>query len=328
MSVSYVYQSALAPAIRAHIGLKRALGRRYDREAWILRDLDRFLERRSADDLNAAEFSAWALELQRLQPASRRQYLRVARTFCQYRRRGDPRCFVPDPSSFPKAPPPRPAHIFPPAQVSALLQAAARMPALRQSPLQPRVYRLATALAYAAGLRRGELVRLAIGDCDLQERTLLLRESKGGRSRLVALSGSAAGEVRTYLEHRRRFPHTAASALLAHGPRGERAYTGRGIDLGFRRLFRAAGIRTASGLPPRLHDLRHTHAVHVLLHWYRAGGDPQAGLPALAASMGHVSLASTAYYLAPLEAVLDEAFGRFARFARPGVGREEEAGHA
>ncbi len=124
------------------------------------------------------------------------------------------------------------------------------------------------------------------------------------------------------------FPLAAGSALLAHGLRCERGYSGRGLDLGFRRLFRTAGIRTASGLPARLHDLRHTHAVQVLLGWYRAGADPQAKLPALAASMGHVSLAATACYLAPLAAILEEAAGRFARFARPIVAREEEADHA
>jgi hypothetical protein len=53
--------------------------------------------------------------------------------------------------------------------------------------------------------------------------------------------------------------------------------------------------------------------VHVLLGWYRAGVDVQAKLPALAASMGHVSIASTAYYLAFLEPVAQAASERFAK---------------
>ena len=81
---------------------------------------------------------------------------------------------------------------------------------------------------------------------------------------------------------------------------------------GLRRLFRRAGVLTSSGRPPRVHDLRHTHAVHVLARWYRAGLDVQARLPALATSMGHVSIVSTAYYLSLLEPIARAASGRFA----------------
>jgi integrase len=80
-----------------------------------------------------------------------------------------------------------------------------------------------------------------------------------------------------------------------------------------RALFRAADVRTAQGRIPRVHDLRHTYAVHALLRWYRAGVDVQAKLPALATAMGHVSIASTAYYLGFLEPVAQAASARFAQ---------------
>jgi integrase len=78
-----------------------------------------------------------------------------------------------------------------------------------------------------------------------------------------------------------------------------------------RRLFRRAGVKGADGRPPHLHDIRHTYAVHTLLRWYRAGVDVQAKLPALATAMGHVSVASTAYYLALLDPVAQAASARF-----------------
>jgi integrase len=70
-----------------------------------------------------------------------------------------------------------------------------------------------------------------------------------------------------------------------------------------RHLFRAADSRMPDGRFPRVHDLRHTFAVHALLRWYRDGVDVQAKLPALATVMGHVSIASTAYYLRFMPAV-------------------------
>lgn len=76
-------------------------------------------------------------------------------------------------------------------------------------------------------------------------------------------------------------------------------------------------VRTAGHRTPRVHDLRHTYAVHALLRWYRKGVDVQAKLPALATAMGHVSIASTAYYLTMLAPIAEAASERFARHCDP-----------
>jgi integrase len=78
-------------------------------------------------------------------------------------------------------------------------------------------------------------------------------------------------------------------------------------------LFEAADIRTSTGARPRVHDLRHTFAVHALLRWYHRGVDPQAKLPFLSTYMGHVSPVSTAYYLPFVSALAEAANLRFLR---------------
>src|SRR5215471_474171 len=52
----------------------------------------------------------------------------------------------------------------------------------------------------------------------------------------------------------------------------------------FQHVRRAAGIGcpTEESRPPRLHDLRHTAAVHRVVAWYRSGRDVQRLLPLLA----------------------------------------------
>jgi len=58
------------------------------------------------------------------------------------------------------------------------------------------------------------------------------------------------------------------------------------------------GRRTdSSSRQPRLHDLRHTFAVHRLTEWYKTGTDVQKLLPALSTYLGHVNLHSTQCYL-------------------------------
>ena len=67
----------------------------------------------------------------------------------------------------------------------------------------------------------------------------------------------------------------------------------------FQRLRRLAGISRQYGADrqPRMHDLRHTIAVHRLTAWFSQGADLNRMLPALAAYMGQVGLDSTERYL-------------------------------
>lgn len=318
MSASCSFSSPLGPAITSYLALMKALGRRFTGETYILAHLDRFLVARPAGScaLAAEGFAAWSLTLAHLAPTVRRSRMRIVHNLCLYLRRSDPGCFVPDPSGFPAPHMPLRPHVFTEGQIVQLLCVAADLRPRSTSPLCAEVFRLAIVLLYTAGLRRGEVVRLVLSDYDHAERTLQVRASKFHKSRLVALSKDASREMETYLQARRRLPHDADAPLLVNRSGGLRAYSGASFGHSLSRLFRRADVRTAHGRFPRVHDLRHTYAIHALLRWYRAGVDVQAKLPALAAAMGHVSIVSTAYYLAFLEPVAEAASERFARHCR------------
>jgi integrase/recombinase XerD len=53
------------------------------------------------------------------------------------------------------------------------------------------------------------------------------------------------------------------------------------------------------------HDLRHTFAVNTLVDAHRAGADVDARITALATYLGHVSPASTYWYLTASPELLD-----------------------
>jgi integrase/recombinase XerD len=314
MTTSTAFCSALAPAIVDYVSLKQALGRKFAVEIRVLASLDLYLEMHApaSSALTPELFASWCLTLDHLSPTTRRNRMRIVRNLCLYVRRTEPDCFVPDLAAFPAVQPARQPYIFSEEEIVRLLRVAGELPPRSTSPLRSQSYRIAVVLLYTVGLRRGELVRLVLSDYDPVERTLLIRASKFHKSRLVALSADAAQEMQTFLVARRGLPHDAESPLLVSSWRGLRARSGGGFGQSMRKLFRMAGIRAASGHPPRVHDLRHTHAVHALLRWYRTGVDVQAKLPALATSMGHVSVVSTAYYLSLLPPVAQAASDRFA----------------
>ncbi len=318
MRRAHVYTSRLGTAISRYVALRRALGCAFDGPADIFAHLDRFLVARGPDaDLTAESFAAWCLTFTHLMPGTRRRWMELLRNLCLHRRRTEPGCFVPDNDLFPAAHQPKRPHIFTEAEIVQILRTAYTLRHPRSKRLLgAEGLRLAIVLLYTAGLRRGELVRLVISDFDPTDRTLLIRESKFHKSRLIALSGDATREVDAYLEERRRLPHGPDAPLLVVRHRGIRARSGAGLGISLQRLFERAGVRTSTGRVPRVHDLRHTYAVHALLRWYRAGADVQARLPALATAMGHVNVASTAHYLTLIEPLVEAASERFARYFR------------
>ena len=307
------FSSGLSASIRSYLTLKRALGRQYTAEEWVLSHLDRFLADRRVD-LVAETFVAWCLTLQHLASGTRRARMRVVRNLCLYRRRSEPGCFVPDERLFPPVHQAIRPHVFTDNEVVRLLAVAGTLPRTSNSPLRPENMQLAIVVLSTTGLRRGELTRLTVGDYDPPQRTLAIRQSKFHKSRLVPLSADTAREIEHLIEirGRRRLAAGAESPLLWHRHPPTGGYSGAGFGGAMRVLLRRAGIRTATGHLPRTHDFRHGFAVNALLRWYRAGLDVQAKLPFLAIYMGHVSIVSTAYYLHFVEPLATAASARFA----------------
>ena len=313
MSRDPTFASALGPTATRYVALKRALGRRYDLERRVLQSVDSFLTTQGSD-LTAETFTDWCRNDESLASGVRRNRMRIVRNLCLYRRRTEPTCFVPDPSMFPAPHQPVRPYIFREAEIIRLLQEATRLKRRPSVPLRPEVFRLAITLLYTTGLRRGELLRLTTGDYDPRERTLLVRDTKFHKSRLLPLSSDAADELGRYLRARRTqgLAVSSGTPLISNQRAGGRAYTGVGFGNVLRELFERAGIRKPNGLPPRIHDFRHTYAGHALLRWYGSREDIQAKLPILATYMGHVSIVSTQYYLQLIEPLATAASERFA----------------
>jgi integrase/recombinase XerD len=317
--------SALAHAVTQFLTHKRALGHRYRHEAWLLQTLRRHVEQGGCRDLDAECFGRWLTSLKDHHPNTRHKWYQIVRHFCRYRRRSEPRCFLPPDDGVPKRQPyVRPVIVNPP-EIARMLGIASKLPGTNRSPLRAPALRLAIVLLYTGGLRLGELLRLTLGDVEEGGALLRIRESKFHKSRLVPLSLGATRELQAYLRQRRRaFAAYPSAPLLCNRYGGHpHPYSHFGLQFAVNRLFNAAGVQDEQGRRPRVHDLRHSFAVQALIRWYRNGADVQSSLPKLALYMGHVSIKSSAHYLhwvPTLQRLASHRFERrFGRLVQGGV---------
>lgn len=278
---------------------QRALGRGCREAEWVMRKLNRFIETASSSDLNEQIFDRWCATFQHLAGNTRRGRQMIVRRFCLYRQRTEPACFVPSALYFARSSQYRRPVIITPEQIGQMMVKTNGIKPSNNSPLLPHAMRLAIVILYTAGLRRGELSRLTLGDVEPETGLLRIRESKFHKSRLIPLSADAAQELRNFLLVRcsPKFDTQPEAPLLFSDTRGHRPYTGEGLREALVRLFRIANVRDDEGRFPRVHDVRHSFAVEALLRWYREEADVQTLLPRLAMYMGHVSIVSTAHYL-------------------------------
>jgi site-specific recombinase XerD len=223
---------------------------------------------------------------------------------------------MPLPAIVPKRPPPFVPYIYAREELRRLLDATDSCQG-RPGGIEPITLRTVVLLLYATALRVREVIHLNRADVDLNSAVLTVRQTKFFKDRLVPF-----GEQLTPVLV--RYAHRTGTGRAAHpdempffttrtGGRLE-AHT---LQESFQRLRARAEVRRTDGTryQPRLHDLRHTFAVHRLTSWYRQGADVQQLLPQLSVYLGHAHLASTQVYLSMTPELLQEANQRFERYA-------------
>lgn len=321
------FRSSVATELNNYISYKQALGHSFECQSRVLLYLDRFLCElgKPSPDLTAETFRQWCQSMGSICSSTRLQRMGTIRNFCLYRRRRNPKCFVPDSSQFPKPSEAVQPYIFSEIEISKLLTYSDSIPVPTISPLRASTTRLAVVLLYTTGLRSGELLRLTRVDYHPLEQTLTVEASKFHKSRILPLPGDVALEVETFLKKSKSiYPRLCDNSPLIFSPyRKDRAYNPTQLKNNLDILFNLAGVRKSDGRFPRIHDFRFAFAVNAILRWYRNGVNVQAKLPFLAAYMGHISIFSTYYYLRLIEPVAQLASSAFAAHYGALVGEVE-----
>jgi site-specific recombinase XerD len=140
-------------------------------------------------------------------------------------------------------------------------------------------HRIILALAYSAGLRSQELIKLKVSDIDFERKTIHIRQSKYKKDRIVPLSNYIAKGLKKYLsvEH----PHT----WLFNGREPDGRYSPKGLSWVMREALKKTSIQKKINL----HSLRHSYATHLL--------EDGVNIVTIKELLGHATIQTTMIYL-------------------------------
>ena len=288
--------SVLAPYICDFVDQKRALGNKYNASVEVFNAFDRFCNEQGLTTISISMdfLSLW--EEKRPHENRNTQIMRISyvRQLCMYLHNNGhdvPGTFHPGPKRSQEFVP----YIFSKEELKRLFTAIDSTKSSPASPLRHLVMPALFRLIYTCGLRVNEALRLKVNDVDLEQGILIIYGAKGDRDRMVGISDS----MQKYLINYRNNSSVTdfASEYFFPSPDGG-FYDSSTIYAYFREYLFKAGIpHRGRGKGPRIRDLRHTFAVHVLNKWSAEGKDMYTCLPILRVYLGHCNLKGTEKYL-------------------------------
>ncbi|HTZ63272.1 MAG TPA: tyrosine-type recombinase/integrase [Solirubrobacteraceae bacterium] len=287
--------SALGSHLDDYLRLRRSLGHDLAGYRRLLPRFVAYLESAGEQFVTIEAALAWSQQPDAPAGSTVHPYrLMAVRGFARYMAGIDPRTEVPPRGLIAMRVRWRPPFIYTEQDIVALMSQAHRS---IPHPLRAATVETLIGLLATTGMRIGEAIRLDRTDIDWSSAVLLVRQSKFGKSRQLPLTSSALRALESYAQVREALsPCPSCPESFFVSLRGTRLDYST-ISRTFRKLCRDAGLGQGAARPPRIHDLRHTFAVHTLLGWYRENADVQAQLPLLSTYLGHREPRNTYRYL-------------------------------
>jgi integrase/recombinase XerD len=305
--------SELAAGLERYLALRRSLGYKLERCGQVLADFVAHLDDAGVSHISTEIALSWAIETTNPDSSWRAQRLSFVRGLARYLHAVDPRHEIPPAGLLARRRGRLLPYLFSPADIEALMDAAARL----ASPFRAQTMQTLIGLLAVTGLRVGEAIRLNRTDIDFETGIITVRDSKGHKSREVPISPSTSNAMLSYLtDWGCYFPDAIAALTTTTGTR----LSSNNLATTFAEVVSLAGLKPGpQGAMPRLRGLRHSFAVAALVNFYESDCDVAAVLPVLSAYMGHVSPASTYWYLSASPELLAAA----ARRARSDLGGQQ-----
>ena len=298
MKKEYVYESCLKTEIKSFLKLRESQGHTGCKEDYILYTLDQYLANADKSDKNLGEDEVYGwLETfsDKMSVNTKIVYASHYRQFAVYLSSLGHSAFIPERPMEDKGYVP---YIYTPEELDAIIHAAddivmnVRHFARRSAVCFSVIIRI----LIGCGLRHGEVLKLKSTDVNVVAGTIMIRNAKGNKDRVIPIHESLSKVLAVYLKcgipqkDGWLFPSKTGWCF---GMNTSRYY--------FNRCLTMAGIEKKNGGRYKrticIHCLRHTFAVNAFKKLHNEGKDMYDETPILSAYMGHDSIYGTEKYL-------------------------------
>ena len=297
-------------AIRKYLQERRALGYKLHYSERSLFQFADYLEKHKTTVITQELAIQWACLPDKCRASYWAKRLCTVKLFARYYSAIDPRTEVPSQEQLPFKSKRTTPYIYTEQQILELIKAAKKLPS--ETGLRASTLATVLGLLTVTGMRIGEIVGLDREDVDLNEGVLFVKKAKLDRRRLVPVHPSTVKALQRYERFRDKvYPKLKTTSFFV-----SEVGTGATADMvrsNFEKLSYQIGLRHSSDKSnPRIHDFRHSFAVHMMQNWYRQGKNVEKLLPQLATFLGHQLLNNTYWYMTATPELLNLAAKRAA----------------
>ena len=303
MPKRFEYLSVLAPYIRDFIHLKEAPGCNFLRGKWILHEIDQFFRRKNIIEpvITRELVHEWHKTRINDSPATLYSKYSMLAQLTRYMSRQGCNCFIPRLPEYNRSKSDFTPYIFTHIQIDRILQSSDRLRMYDRHMSNalfcvPAVLRL----IYSTGLRISEALSIKNADVKIEKGYILIRKTKNGSERIVPINDSLCRVLQQYVSYRNRMPvRSVGSPNSFFFVKSDGAYcNAQSVYWCFRKLLAVCGISyVGNHHGPRVHDLRHTFAVHAMVQMAHNNQDLYSSLPVISSCLGHKSLFATEQYV-------------------------------
>lgn len=302
MGELFNYNSIYAPFFKGFIKMKQDKGYNALRTKWIFLEFDKFFTSIGVEDLYITRSLIEQWRHTRINDGQRTIYAKYSAwsQFCKYMCHLGHECYIPRLSKSVSKNSFTP-YIFTHRQMEDIFQACDSL-CLHDKHMSTILFIMPAVvrLLYGTGMRVSEALSLKNEDVDLENYCITLRKTKNGEQRLAPLSESLQKILEQYTRSRNKMPLAKTSNPNGYffiSPSGSFCRAGS-VYCWLRKVLAKCGIpHVGNHHGPRVHDLRHTFAVHSLMKMAKSGHDLYYTLSVLSTYMGHKSIGSTEQYI-------------------------------
>ncbi|MEN6455288.1 MAG: tyrosine-type recombinase/integrase [Prolixibacteraceae bacterium] len=313
MSEQFEYRSVFAPYFDSFLRMKDTMGYGLNKFRCIFLEFDRFFLETGAIDacITSKQIAAW--NKTRINDKARTLYDKysVLSQFCRYMCHLGQECYIPrlprkkDINFIP--------YIFTHQQMDKIFRECDRMTVLSNN-MNCALFAIPSLIRflYSTGVRIGEALSIKNADVDYLRHRVIIRKTKNKMQRMVPVNPSLEEVMKQYETYRNRMPIeglTDRESFFFVSTIGKPPTKGT-VYGWFKKILKQCGIpHIGKQQGPRVHDVRHSSAVHSFEKMVKAGVDTYCALPILSVFLGHKTIKGTEKYVRMVREIYPEIIG-------------------